>query len=105
LEPYIGALAKSFVGVAHSSEIAFVFDNPYNPSPSDQTVADTMNTYWATFAKTGNPNFPGAPATWPAFVPDANDNDKRLQLDKNWDVLTNFRKEECAFWRTYYVSP
>ncbi len=102
---FIGDVAKSLVGVAHSSEIAFVFDSPYNPSSSDIVVADTMNTFWATFAKTGNPNYSGAPATWPAFAPDANDNDKRLQLDKNWDVLTNFRKEECAFWRTYYAAP
>jgi carboxylesterase type B len=57
-----------------------------------------MNAYWARFAETGDPNWEGAPATWPQF--DA-DNDERLQLDPEWEVLEDFRAEECAFWRGY----
>ena len=49
-----------------------------------------------------DPNYSGAPAMWPAFLPDANDNDQRLQLDAKWEVIQDFRKDDCAFWRQYY---
>jgi para-nitrobenzyl esterase len=97
-------VANVILGATHSSEIGFVFGNPYNPSDSEQFVADTMNTFWATFARNGNPNFPGAPAVWPAFKPDADGNDLRMQMDKHWQILTNFRKKECAFWQSYFQS-
>jgi para-nitrobenzyl esterase len=34
----------------------------------DQKVAETMNAYWANFAKTGNPNGQGLPE-WSVFKP------------------------------------
>jgi len=102
--PFFENIGNALVGACHSSEITFVFDIPYNPTASDQFVADTVNTFWATFARTGDPNFSGAPAIWPEFTPDANDNDLRLQLDAEWQILANFRKEECAFWRSYNLS-
>ncbi len=61
-----------------------------------------MNAYWARFAATGDPNDAGAPQTWPAFTPDAMDNDERLQLDPGWEILGDFRKTDCAFWRALY---
>lgn len=104
LGPFIQNIGNDVLGACHAAEIDFVFDNPYDPSASDQYVADTINTFWASFARTGNPNFTGAPAVWPEFRPDANDNDLRLQLDSEWQVLASFRKEECAFWRSYSLS-
>jgi para-nitrobenzyl esterase len=95
---------SEILGAAHASEISHVFGNPVNADAASQAVSDAMNTYWATFAKTGDPNYAGAPATWPQFTPDANDNDKRLQLDSGWAILDNFRKEECTLWRKYYDS-
>jgi para-nitrobenzyl esterase len=87
---------------SHASEISHVFGDPINPTEAGQSVSDAMNAFWAHFAQTGDPNYAGAPATWPAFTPDAMDNDQRLQLDPGWEVLQSFRKQECEFWRGYY---
>jgi para-nitrobenzyl esterase len=35
-------------------------------TPQDEAVAQLMNTYWANFAKTGNPNGKGLPE-WSAY--------------------------------------
>jgi carboxylesterase type B len=78
-----------------------VFGVPYMADAQSQSVADKMNAYWATFAAKGDPNSADAPATWPRFAPDSDDNDQRLQIDSDWKVIDNFRKEECAFWREH----
>ncbi len=58
-------------GAAHGSEIPYVFGNlrtrnGATADPKDREVAKLMNTYWANFAKTGDPNGPGLPK-WPRY--------------------------------------
>jgi para-nitrobenzyl esterase len=59
------------MGAPHASELEYVFDTlPSKKAdwkPEDQTVAQTMNAYWANFIKTGNPNSAGLPE-WPDFA-------------------------------------
>ena len=45
--------------------------------------------------------FDGSPAQWPAFEPDQNLDDTRLQLDPGYETLHSFRKAECALWAVY----
>jgi para-nitrobenzyl esterase len=95
-------IAPTLLLASHASEIGHVFGNPVKPSAGDTTVSNAMNAFWAHFAQTGDPNFGGAPATWPSFGPDASGNDQRLQLDTGFEHVENFRKAECTVWGKFY---
>jgi para-nitrobenzyl esterase len=96
------AIDASALGASHASEISHVFGDPVRPSADDTTVSNAMNAFWAQFAAAGDPNMTGGAHMWPAFAPDASDNDQRIQFDPGFEDVMNFRKAECAFWRQQY---
>ncbi len=71
------------IGARHAGEIEYVFGSqkrslPTVPwEPADLALSETMTSYWANFARTGDPNGPGLPP-WPRYTPDAR---KVLHLD------------------------
>lgn len=58
-------------GASHASEIPYVFNNladrnGFTVTEKEKNLSAMMNTYWANFAKTGNPNGEGLPI-WSAY--------------------------------------
>lgn len=73
-------------GAGHGSEVSFVFNTlnarwgaPTEATPGEKELARIMNTYWANFAKTGDPNGKGLPP-WPLY-----DTQKEMILDIELD--------------------
>ncbi len=95
-------ISPSLFGASHASEISHVFGDPVMPTADDTTVSNAMNGFWAQFATAGDPNMTGGAHTWPAFAPDASDNDERIQFDAGFENVMDFRKAECSFWRQQY---
>ncbi|WP_313190127.1 carboxylesterase/lipase family protein [Sphingobacterium sp.] len=82
------AFEKQFeLGAPHATEIPYVF-NTLSSRPDNQLterdlkVASLMNTYWANFAKTGNPNADGLPL-WEKY-------------NKENDILLEIRRDGTA---------
>ena len=63
------------MGAVHSSELNYLFPNLSNTAainaanldPASQGLANQMVSYWAQFARSGNPNVQGLPA-WPLYA-------------------------------------
>ncbi len=60
---------RSRLGAHHGEELFFLSDSfpaDWEPTNEDKHLDNVLRGYWAEFAKTGDPNFDGAPR-WPAF--------------------------------------
>ena len=67
------ALKSLMPGAPHGSELPYVFDDLGSffpsaspPTPDDEAVAERLHRCWESFAKTGRPTCPRAPA-WPLY--------------------------------------
>lgn len=81
--------ARARYGAGHGSEVSFVFNTlnarwgaTAEATPEEKELANTLNTYWANFAKTGNPNGKGLPE-WPLYNPQ---NEKILDVELSGKV-------------------
>ena len=91
------------LGAYHASELISVFGTPLTGladpaafSPPQARLARQMRTYWANFARSGNPNGAGQ-GTWAPFDPQLG-NMLSLRPQGN-TVITDFAKQHrCAFW-------
>jgi para-nitrobenzyl esterase len=65
----VAARERSPYGAGHGSEVSFVFNTlnaprwgaPVDPTAEEKELANVLCTYWANFAKNGNPNAEGLP--------------------------------------------
>lgn len=91
-------------GAYHESEINYVFNNLYATdrpwTDDDRRIADTMSSYWANFAKTGNPNGVGLPmwAATAAALPVV------MQVGDGWGPMPLAEPAKLDFWKRFYAS-
>jgi len=82
------------LGAFHAAEIAYVFDNldrlERRIDRVDRWLADTMSTYWTTFARTGDPNTSGLPQ-WKPYSPH---DEPVMELGDKIGLVNHVRQEK-----------
>jgi para-nitrobenzyl esterase len=108
---YVTQAARSTnPGARHAAELVYVFDTlgsrttraqaPAAVADTDRKIARQMNTYWANFAKTGDPNGAGLPR-WPAMTLEK-DETLEFTLNDGPVARVNFKAEKMKFWDAAY---
>jgi len=96
-----------WTGAMHADEIAFVFGQPLNLSQGynekEIELSRQIMSYWANFAKTGNPSLSSddkwTDTYWPLHTPLKRET---LTLSTNSsEVLEGHKVRECAFWKRF----
>lgn len=94
------ARARAKYGAGHGSEVSFVFNtlnarwgNTGEASTEEKELANTMNTYWTNFAKTGNPNGAGL-IVWPAYD---TQKEEMLDIDLNGKTIAKPDPRKARF--------
>jgi len=94
-------------GAMHADEIDFLFGKPLNQAhgytEAEQRLSKKMMTYWANFAKTGNPSL-SADHTWTEIYWPLHTPLKRETLELNANKLKvrdGLRVKKCAFWKKF----
>ena len=86
------------IGVAHASELVFVFGTSLTFTPETRLVSERMQRYWTNFAKTGDPNG-GDLLAWPRLT---GPEDVRINFGSDFTIIPDFRGPECAFWQARF---
>lgn len=87
------------LGAFHGSELVYLFHTfpmLLRPTPDDEGLSRQMMAYWASFARTGNPNGAGA-YPWPSYTTQA---DRHLVLDAPPGQGQHLRQAQCDLWDT-----
>jgi para-nitrobenzyl esterase len=91
-------------GAAHASDIPYLFDllgKNYLRGSAQQALANTMISYWTSFARTGTPTAVGQPA-WPKLTDTGG---PTLQLDPGSIRTVDVAAEHhCSVWKTIQPS-
>jgi para-nitrobenzyl esterase len=94
----IATMPNLGLGASHGAELSYVFQTSPAFTAEQVTLSNTMQTYWANFAKTGDPNG-GSLLAWPKFTEAAS---TRINFAIAPTIVEAFRKTECQFWRARY---
>lgn len=91
-------------GAFHSGEIVYAYDNLHTLDRPweavDHRIADAMSSYWANFAKTGNPNGKNLPK-WKAYHPES---EQVLIIDEAIQSKSLPTKVQMDFWERYFTE-
>lgn len=93
-----------WMGVMHGYEIEFVFgiplDRKLNYTAAEETFSRNIMHYWATFAKTGNPNEPNMQGiAWPEYK---HTDQKFVTLNTEARrIYMKYRAQQCALWNLF----
>jgi para-nitrobenzyl esterase len=95
------------MGAVHSSELNYLFPNLSNTAainaanldPASQGLANQMVSYWAQFARSGNPNVQGLPA-WPLYAGKQTSSVMLLKPNAVASYNSDQAHQCTAFWAT-----
>jgi para-nitrobenzyl esterase len=91
---------KHVYGSFHGLELSFLFRtlgrDGYPVMATDDAVSDTLQSYWGTFARTGDPN-DGVQVMWPQNTPTTGE---YLSIGQATQAAQGFHAAACNLWET-----